>query len=61
MYKQGGFLSKPKKGKFTGFDKMKTVLNTKYGIDYNEAFRYPLMEIMPDPEQHLYMSPDWTK
>ena len=61
MYQQGGFLSKPRKGKFTGFDKMKTVLQTKYGMDYNKAFRYPLMKIIPDPEQQLYISSDWAK
>ena len=62
MYKQGGFLSKPQKGKFTGFDKMKTVLLEKYGLDYNKAFRYPLSGFISSSflkELDLYISPLW--
>lgn len=60
MYEQGGFLSKPKKGKFTGFDKLKSSLTMRYGIIYNEAFRYPLIKMIPDPTQEdVYISPYW--
>ena len=43
LYEQGGFQSKPKMGKFTGFDKLKVRLNKKHKIDYNEVYRYPLI------------------
>ena len=60
MYRQGGFLSKPLKGKFTGFDKLKTVLMTKYGMDYNKAFRYPLVNFISSPKkQDMYIHPLW--
>lgn len=62
LYEQGGFQSKPKPGKFTGFDKLKVQLNKRYKIDYNEAYRYPLMSIMPDPiKQDFYIFPGWEK
>ena len=62
LYKQGGFSSKPKTGKFTGFDKIKTVLNRNYKINYNKAFRYPLMNMIPDPKkQNLLISPVWKE
>lgn len=60
MYRQGGFLSKPQKGKFTGFDKMKTVLIKKYGMDYNSTFRYPLSNSLSLPKnRELYIYPLW--
>ena len=60
IYKQGGFVSKPRKGKFTGFDKIKTVLKTKYGMDYNKSFRYPLQNCIPSPTKKvLYIYPLW--
>ena len=62
MYKQGGFTSKPKSGKFTGFDKIKTVLKTKYGMDYDTAFRYPLEYFMSSPKQReLHLYPIWER
>ena len=62
LYKQGGFLSKPKAGKFTGFDKIKTALNKNYKICYNEAFRYPLMNMLPDlKKQNLRIAPVWEE
>ena len=62
LYRQGGFLSKPRPGKFTGFDKIKTALNKQYKIDYNRAFRYPLMRMLPDPSpQYTYVTPIWEE
>ena len=62
MYSQGGFAAQPKKGKFTGFDKLKSVLMAKYGIDYNKAFRRPLMRMMPDPRREdFYVFPIWEE
>ena len=60
MYRQGGFLSRPQKGKFTGFDKIKTVLSAKYKMDYNKAFRYPLTHFISSPKRlDLYIYPLW--
>ena len=62
IYKQGGFQSKPQKGKFTGFDKIKGFLRTKYGMDYDEAFRRPLEKAVPFVElTDVYVYPVWRK
>ncbi len=62
IYQQGGFLSKPKKGKFTGFDKIKNFLRDKYDIEYNTAFRHPLVEMIPDHKKYnLHVVPFWKK
>ncbi|MDE0091825.1 MAG: hypothetical protein OXN83_00900 [Oligoflexia bacterium] len=61
LYKQGGFTSKPLKGKFTGFDQIRNSLSKKYGEDYyNKAFRFPLMKTIPPlKQQDLYLYPIW--
>ena len=60
IYKQGGFSAKPRKGKFTGFDKMKTALFKQYGMDYDRAFRHPLENLTPSPrKKELYVVPVW--
>lgn len=60
MYRQGGFLSKPKKRKLTGFDYMKIALQTKYGTDYDKAFRYPLQRVISSPKRKdVYIYPIW--
>jgi len=62
LYQQGGFLSESKKGKFTGFEKMKTILKRKYKISYEKEFRYPLIRKIPDPSlQNIYVIPVWRE
>lgn len=62
MYEQGGFLSKRKQGKFTGFDKFKVFMNKKYSKKYDQFFRHPLEQLIPDSkDQVFFISSVWKE
>ncbi|MBC7465174.1 MAG: hypothetical protein H7256_04220 [Bdellovibrio sp.] len=61
IYNQAGFDVKPRPDKFTGFEKIRILFDEKFGtshgIKFDEAYRQPLVELNPIPEEFLQIVP----